>query len=401
MKVRSLACTLLAVSVLAWTSCTTHGVSAEGIPKAVHMVTVQLAVGSGPAKYSAIVAPNAQVDLAFRVPGYIVWLDQTRGADGRIRPLEPGAPIRAGTLLGRVRASDYQAVVDKARGTRDEADAAVHLAEAQLAEAQAGLEQARLDFGRVSKLWDQESITKPIYDGSQAARDIALAKVAAATAGLTAARNRAASTSAQLHEAEIALADTELRAPFAGVLLERHVDLGALVTAGTPAFTVADLRLVKSLFNVPDSDLHNFRQGQSLNLTVDAFPDQIFVGRVVSVAAAADPQVRSFQIEASIDNQGQKLRSGMIATVQGGVSAGSQQVEIPVDALVHDPISGDYLVYGTEQRGGHTCAKEIHVRPGSLSGTYVKVVDGLKPGQKIVASGASLLRPGDPVQEVE
>ena len=111
---------------------------------------------------------------------------------------------------------------------------------------------------------------------------------------------------------------------------------------------------------------------------------------------------RSFQIEVSIANQRLKLRSGMIATVQAG-SAGvaSQQVQIPVDALVHDPISGHYLVYGTEQRAGRIYAKEISVRPGLLSGSYVKIVEGLKPGQKIVASGASLLRPGDPIQEVE
>jgi multidrug efflux pump subunit AcrA (membrane-fusion protein) len=148
--------------------------------------------------------------------------------------------------------------------------------------------------------------------------------------------------------------------------------------------------------------LHNFRQSQSLDLTVDAFPGESFNGRIVSLAAAADPHVRSFQIEVSIVNQDLKLRSGMIATVETwAAGVASQQVQIPVDALVHDPISGHYLVYGTEQRAGRIYAKEISVRPGPLSGSYVKIIDGLKPGQKIVASGAGLLRPGDPLQEVE
>ena len=405
MSRRLLASALLGASALLSAACTTRRVAAEGAgtPRAIRLVTVQLVKHSEPAKYSAIIAPNAQVDLAFRVSGYVVHLDQIKGADGRIAPLEPGAPVKAGTVLARVRSSDYQAVVDKARGARDEADAGVHAAEAQLSEAQAGREQAELDFERVSKLWEQESVTKPVYDGSKAAHDIALTKVAAAQSALVAARQRAVAAFAQLREAEIALGDTELRAPFDGILLERHVDLGALVAPGTPAFTLANLRLVKALFNVPDSDLHNFRQSQALDLTVDAFPGEIFNGRIVSLAAAADPRVRSFQIEVSIANQSLKLRSGMIATAQATREPGVafQQVQIPVDALVHDSISGNYLVYGTEQRAGRLFAKEISVRPGPLSGSYVKIVEGLKPGQKIVASGASLLRGGDPIQEVE
>jgi len=395
---------LLGVSILLSTACTTRRAAAEsgGAPKAIRLVTVQLANDSEPAKYSAIIAPNAQVDLAFRVSGYVVRLHNIKGADGRIRPMEAGAPVNAGTVLARVRASDYQAVVDKARGSRDEADAGVHASEAQLTEALAGLEQAELDFERVSRLWEQESITKPAYDGSKATHDIARAKVDAAKSVLAAGRQRAVSAAAQLREAEIALGDTELRAPFDGILLERHVDLGALVAPGTPAFTVADLRLVKALFNVPDTDLNNFRQSQSVDIMVDAFPGKIFHGRIVSIAAAADPRVRSFQIEVSIANPGLKLRSGMIAAVQAGeVVLASQQVQIPVDALVYDPISGHYLVYGTEQRAGRMYAKEISVSPGPLAGSYVKVLEGLKPGQKIVGSGASLLRIGDPIQEVE
>ena len=399
-----LASALFGASVLLSTACTTRRVAAQGAgtPKAIRLVTVQFANNSVPAKYSAIIAPNAQVDLAFRVSGYVVHLHNIKGADGSIRPLEAGAPVRAGTVLARVRPSDYQAVVDKARGARGEAEAGVHAAEAQLTEAQAGLEQAELDFERVSKLWEQESITKPAYDGSKATHDIAFAKVDAAKSALAAARQRAVSAAAQLREAEIVLGDTELRAPFDGILLERHVDLGALVAPGTPAFTLADLRLVKALFNVPDSDLHNFRQSQALDLTVDSFTGEIFNGRILSLAAAADPRVRSFQIEVSIANPGLKLRSGMIATVEAGEALlASQQVQIPVDALVHDPISGHYLVYGTEQRAGRIYAKEISVRPGPLAGSYVKIIEGLKPGQKIVASGASLLRAGDSIQEVE
>src|SRR5262249_59667169 len=100
-------------------------------PMAWRSAAVEFTKTPDPTKYSAIIAPNAQVDLAFRVSGYVVQLYQTKGADGRIRPLEAGALIDAGTTLARIRASEFQAIVDKARGVRNEADAGIRAAEAQ------------------------------------------------------------------------------------------------------------------------------------------------------------------------------------------------------------------------------------------------------------------------------
>src|SRR5262249_3427862 len=137
--VRSL-CAVLA-AVLCATACSTDRTPGDppAQPKAVRMGTVTLSRDNEPAKYSAILTPNAQVDLAFRVSGYVVELYQTIGADGRMRPLEPGAQVAAGTVLARVRPSDYQAVADKARGAQQEAEAGVAAAEAQLVQAQASL----------------------------------------------------------------------------------------------------------------------------------------------------------------------------------------------------------------------------------------------------------------------
>jgi multidrug efflux pump subunit AcrA (membrane-fusion protein) len=349
-----------------------------------------------------VIAPNAQVDLTFRVSGYVVDIHRTPGPDGRTRALEPGAPVAKGLVLARVRASDYQAVVDRARGAREESSAGVAGAEAGLAEAQAGLAQAESDFGRISALWQQESITKPAYDGAKARLDAARAKVDAATASITAAKQRATAAAAQAHEAEIALSDTELRAPFDGILLERRVDVGTLVSPATPAFTMADLRLVRAHFSVPDTALQQFRTGQLLPLTVDAFVDERFQGEVLSVAPAADPKSRSFEITVAIDNPTYKLRSGMIASIRvAGETADPHRLLIPIDALVHDPVRDRYLVYALEQKDGRSVAKAIDIRPGPLVGNQVSILEGLTAGQRIVASGANLLRPGDVVQEIQ
>jgi RND family efflux transporter MFP subunit len=372
-------------------------------PKAVRLVTVEASTSAESTTYSAIITPNAQVDLAFRVSGYVVEVRRTKGADGRTRAVEPGATVTKGIVLARIRASDYQAVVDKAQGSRDESTAGIKAAEAALAEAQAGSTQAEADFGRIATLWQQESITKPAYDASKARLEVAQAKVDAAAAAVDAAQQRAAAAAAQLQEARIALGDTELRAPFDAVLLERRVDVGTLASPGTPAFTVADLHLVKARFSVPDTALHMFGAGMPLLLTVDAFPNERFQGHVLSIAPAADPKSRSFEITVAIDNPTMKLRSGMIASTRvADEVVDRHQVRIPIDALVHDPTRDRYLVYALDQKDeGITAVKAVDVRPGPLVGNQVSILDGLTAGQRIVASGANLLRPGDVVKEIQ
>jgi len=76
-------------------------------------------------------------------------------------------------------------------------------------------------------------------------------------------------------------------------------------------------------------------------------------------------------------------------------------LQIPVEALVHDPVSNSYLVYTIEQRDGKEFAKAIPIQPGPLSGSHVLVLDGLTSGGRIVVSGANLLRPGRRVQEID
>jgi len=372
-------------------------------PKAVRLVTVETSAGTESTTYSAIIAPNAQVDLAFRVSGYVVDIRQTTGADGRTRALEPGAAVTKGLALARVRTTDYQAVVNQAQGSRNETSASITAAEAQLVEAQAAFTQAESDFGRIGTLWQQESVTKPAYDGSKARLDAARARVDAAAAAVVAAKQRATTAAAQLDEARIALSDTELHAPFDGVLVERHVEIGSLVSPGAPAFTVADLHLVKARFSVPDSALDMFKAGQLLPLSVDAYAAEPFQGHVLSVAPAADAKSRSFEITVAIDNPVMRLRSGMIASIRAArESTAHPLVRIPIDALVHDPTRDQYLVYTVEQKdGGVAAVKAVSVRPGGLVGNQVSVLEGISAGQRIVASGANLLRPGDVVKEVQ
>ena len=109
-----------------------------------------------------------------------------------------------------------------------------------------------------------------------------------------------------------------------------------------PAFTVADLVLVKARFNVPDTALEQFQAGQLLPLTVDAFANERFEGHVLSVAPAADPKARSFEVVVAIDNPTRKLRSGMIASIRVADewrSARSSSYRLTRSSMIHRAIN--------------------------------------------------------------
>src|SRR5262249_53457252 len=162
-------------------------------------------------------------------------------------------------------------------------------------------------------------------------------------AAIAAAQRRASSADAQMREAQIAFGDTELRAPFDGILLERRVEIGSLAAPGAPAFILADLRNVKARFNVPDFALAEFRQDHVLTHSVASFPGETFGGRIIALNPAADLKARSFEIEVAIANRNLKLRSGMIASVNARRPDTSEpRLLVPLSALVHDPVGNQY-----------------------------------------------------------
>jgi hypothetical protein len=216
--------------------------------KAVRMVSVRTVERPRTDDLLAIIAPNAQVDLAFRIPGYVVAVHQAKAGDGRIRPLEPGDPVTSGPILARIRASDYQAVSTKpAARAMNRRRGSARRKPARRGPGRFRASRCRLRTHR--DLWRQESITKPAYDGSKETRRRA-SKGRRRSGRHRASRQRSTEAAAQLQEARIALGDA-VRAPFTGTLLERRVDVGTLAAAGTPAFVVADLHLVKARFQHP------------------------------------------------------------------------------------------------------------------------------------------------------
>ena len=340
-------------------------------PRAVRLATVAAPQMSGETlRYSASILPYAQVDLMFRSSGYVTNVRQVRGADGRTRDIGTGDYVEQGLTLAHIRREDLQNQVAQAQ--------------AQLDQAVAQHTRADQDFRRAKALYSTQSITKPDYDRSQEA--------------FNATRGAMDSAKAALLQSQLTLGDADLKAPFAGYILSRNIDLGSLVSPSTSAFTIADISRVKIAFGAPDYVLSRVRLGQELKIQTenDAAPVK---GRVTSISPAADTRNRIFAVEVTVNNRDRHLKPGMIASVGLGEVPHSS-ISIPLSAIVPFPSEPEHFaVMIAQRRAGTLIANLRKVQLGTTHDNSV-AVEGIQPGEQVVSVGAQLLRDGDPIQVI-
>jgi len=321
--------------------------------------------------YSANIEPYAQVDLAFKSSGYLVSIRQVRGADGRMRSVGEGDWVTKGTVLATVQQDEFQEKLSQAN--------------AQLARAQSDYDRAKLSFDRTSALYAAGAATKPDYDNTNAQLETTKASVQSAQASVT--------------EAGIALGYCQLRAPFDSWILKRNVEVGALVGPATNGFSVADTRDVKAVFGVPDTAMNSIRLGSPEIVSTDAIAGP-FRGHVSAISPAADPKSRVYSVEVTIPNPRNLLKSGMIASITIGSTGPSQSVPVvPLSAIVRgDGNPNEFAVFVVDGSGETARVHKQGVSLGDAYGNMIAVRSGVNPSERVVTSGATMIRSGEEVR---
>ena len=331
---------------------------------------------NGGLRFSAVVQPDSEVPLAFRIPGYVIALKQVRAQDGRMRDLAEGDRVSRGAVLVRIRSSEYE---DKVRQ-----------ASSQAAAAEAVAQKAKLDFDRAKNLFDSQSVTKPDFDSARAQYD--------------ASQEELKSARALTSEAQIALRDTSLVAPFDGDIVKKSVELGAFVGPGSPAaFAIAKTDLVKIVVGVPDTVVRSVKLGQPVDVAIDAFPTRTFHARITRMSSAADTVTRNFDVEVAIPNRDHRLKVGMIGSLQLANAANpgrASAVRVPLSAIVQAK-DGNYGVFLVSSSTSGDIARLRSVEIGSVNGTEIAVANGLATGDRIITTGANLLKDGQRVEVLQ
>src|SRR4029453_4964482 len=255
----------------------------------------------------------------------------------------------------------------------------VHQAGSQAAAAEAVALKAKLDYERATRLFASQSLTKADFDGAQAQYDATQSQVKAARA-LTS-------------EAEVALRDTSVVAPFDGEIVQKSVELGAFVGPGSPVFAVARTDLVKIVIGVPDVALPSVTLGEPVEVAVDAYGDRTFQARISRMATAADTRTGNFEVEVAIPNREHALKAGMIGSLELAGVRGTKppaSSRVPLSAIVQ--AGAGYGVYVVTGAKGEETAKLQPVEIGPVIGTEITVVHGLADGDEVITSGANLLK---------
>ena len=370
-RVSSVYC-LLAACVFG--GCESSKKAPEKPPTPVTVTEVREYSGPEGVVYSASITPYDQVNVAFKSGGYVTMILRRKGVDGRERNLQQGDWVKKGEVLARVRESDYQHAVEQYKG--------------QLEQAQAGAEKSKQDFGRAQALYNANAMTQSDYDAAKAQNDSSQGTVVTAQAAVA--------------QAQQSLSDCELRAPTDGQILSRNIELGALVGTGTTGFTMGDTKRVKAVFGIPDTVLASVKLGKRQGIQTETYPQE-FYGLVTAIAPQADQKSRTFQVEVTVPNSNDLLKSGMVATLDLGQAKLAKSVPVvPLGAIVSGPGGENkgFSVFVVVRDGDKDVARQRTVQPGMTYGDMVSIANGVSKGDRVISNGATLVNDGQVVRVV-
>jgi len=193
-----------------------------------------------------------------------------------------------------------------------------------------------------------------------------------------------------------------IRAPFAGRLGIRQVNLGQYLDIGKPIVSLQALSPVYADFSLPQQDLAQLKTGMSVRVTTDAYPNRQFDGSLTAINPDLDQSTRSVGLQATFENTDQTLRPGMYAKVEVLLPEEQPVLVIPATAVLSAPF-GD-SVYVIESKPGNdnkspTTVRQQFIRTGAARGDFVSIESGLKAGDRVVSSGLFKLRNGMSVVE--
>src|SRR5215467_5813653 len=342
--------------------------------------TIVVTAGDRPSvrSFPGRVEASKMVDLAFQVSGVLVRL-----------PFREGEKVSKGTVIAQLRQDEFQARLQTAQGTLDQA-------RAQLGAAESSLTNAKTESERFGRLVGTNAVSRSDYDSAQTAYRAAQENYNAQNAAIRGLEGR-------LTEAKLQLGDSTLRAPYDGVVARRLVDVGQNVVPNNPVIRFQNVNDIDIVVDVPEgfiaSDLRSSASRQGV-AELSIAPGRQFPVHIKEIAQIADPKTQIFEVRFAMKApRGIVTLPGMTAnvtmTTRGNGRPGNILV-VPI-ASVAKQDTGEQVVWilGADQ----TVHRRI-VKLGAPTGDQIEIVSGLQQGDRIVVAGATFLREGMKVRDL-
>jgi RND family efflux transporter MFP subunit len=298
-------------------------------------------------RLTSVAVANRDVEVAAEESGVI-----------RTLFVERGEPVREGDPIAKI----------------DDAVLA-----AQVEQARAASELARQTWERRRRLWEDD----------RAGSEIAYLE----------ARYAAEQTAASLAALEARLARTVIRAPFAGIVDERYVEVGSMVSPGQAVARLVDLDPIKVVAGVPERYAPDIEVGDEALLDFEVFDGDSYTTRIRYVSATVNPQNRTFAIEVSLPNPGGLIKPQMVANMAVTRRAVEGAIVIPQDALVRT--DDGYVAYVAVEREGEQIAEARRLVLGPRRRNLVVIEEGLAAGERLIVVGQKSVEDGDRIRIVQ
>jgi RND family efflux transporter MFP subunit len=324
-------------------------------------------------------------------------------ANGRLQSVDVklGDSVRQGQVIARVEDSEIREQVRQAEASFKVGQASIRQREADLKLAQNNLDRSR-------NLYERQLLPQQTFDDVDA-------RYQAAVAQLDLARAQFEQAKARLDELKITQSNTLIVSPVDGFVGKRYLDPGGFASTNSPVASVVDIRTVRMVANLVERDMQRVPVGTNANVAVDAYPGEVFKGRVSRVAPVFDPATRTAEIEIEVPNVGYRLKPGMYSRVQLTISTKADAITVPRNALIDvNGTSGVFVPVAEDKTegpqgtrgqgpGGQNApmapiamtAKFVTVDVGIRDGEAIEIAKGLESGTRVITTGASALKDGD------
>jgi len=340
-------------------ACGSEDEKASG-PRPVLVVQPRGGAEAAVSTYAGEIRAREESPLAFRIGGNLAR-----------RHVDAGEHVRAGQVLAELDPGDQRLQAEAAR--------------AQLAAAEAELARVRADRARFQALAQERLVSQSAMDAQDSAWRAAEEQARAARAQLDVARNQAAYA--------------QLRAPRDGVIASRLAEAGQVVAAGQAVYTLAGDGGREVAIALPESRIGEFRLGQPVEVELWDAPDRRLPGRIREIAAAAEPQARTFAARVALEPGAiDQVALGQSARVYVRQDGEGAALSVPLSAL-QPAASGGHAVWVVEPGSG--ALRLVPVETGRLGQSRVPVLSGLEADAWVVAAGGHLLREGQVVAPVD
>jgi RND family efflux transporter MFP subunit len=299
--------------------------------------------------------------------------------------VDVGQYVTQGTVLVRLRGVDAGLRLDEAKAAVARAEANVRLAESQNTLAQRTAE-------RYERLLATGDLSREVADQAKTQAETSTQNVATARASL-------AEAQAQLALAEKAVADIVVDAPFPGFISARNVSVGEYVQPSTPVLKLLKIDPLRLQLVVPSIETSRVSRGQHVTATVDAFPGRVFNGEITAVNPAIVQQSRSLIVEARVPNPDAVLKPGMFAVAQIDQGRTVRTLTVPRAAVIEDANTNSFRVFAID-RENRARLRVVLLAPRQ-SGDTVRIVSGVKEGERVATTNLNQLYDSAPVTRAE